>query len=54
MAVSDDNPLKTVTIRIAVRDLEAAQELADRKGLPYQTYVKMLLHEALARERRTA
>jgi len=43
-------PLKTVTMRLPVPDIEAAQNLADRKGLPYQTYIKMLLHEALARE----
>lgn len=42
---------KSVTIRIPVRDLEAAQRLADRKGLPYQTYMKMLLHQALEKER---
>ena len=41
---------KSVTIRIPVRDLEAAQRLADRKGLPYQTYMKMLLHQALEKE----
>lgn len=45
-------PVETriVTMRIPVRDLEAAQHLADRKGLPYQTYMKMLLHQALERE----
>ena len=43
-------PLKTVTMRLPVPDIEAAQNLADRKGLPYQTYIKMLLHEALVRE----
>jgi len=42
---------KSVTIRIPVRDLEAAQRFADRKGLPYQTYMKMLLHQALEKER---
>ena len=42
---------KSVTIRIPMRDLEAAQLLADRKGLPYQTYMKMLLHQALEKER---
>ena len=42
---------KSVTIRIPVRDLAAAQRLADRKGLPYQTYMKMLLHQALEKER---
>ena len=28
-----------------------AQDLAHEKGLPYQTYIKMLLHEALKKER---
>ena len=41
---------KSVTIRIPMRDLEAAQRLADRKGLPYQTYIKMLLHQAIEKE----
>jgi len=43
-------PLKTVTIRIPAPDIQAAKELAQEKGLPYQTYMKMLLHEALKRE----
>lgn len=47
-------PLKTVTMRLPVPDLKAAQDLAQHKGLPYQTYIKMLLHEALERERRSA
>jgi predicted DNA binding CopG/RHH family protein len=47
-------PLKTVTMRLPVPDLVAAQDLAEHKGLPYQTYIKMLLHEALERERRSA
>jgi len=42
---------KPVTIRLAVTDVEAAQELADKRGLPYQTYIKMLLHQALKQER---
>jgi predicted DNA binding CopG/RHH family protein len=46
-------PLKAVTIRLPVRDLQVAQELAARKSLPYQTYIKMLLHEALEKEGRT-
>jgi len=44
---------KSVTIRVPVRDLETARRLADRKGLPYQTYMKMLLHQALEKERLT-
>lgn len=47
-------PLRTVTMRLPVPDIEAAQELALQKGLPYQTYIKMLLHEALAKENRSA
>ncbi|MFN0102660.1 MAG: CopG family antitoxin [Bryobacteraceae bacterium] len=43
--------LKTVTMRLPVPDIKAAQDLALEKGLPYQTYIKMLLHEALKRER---
>jgi predicted DNA binding CopG/RHH family protein len=47
-------PLKTVTMRIPVTDIQTAQVLAERKGLPYQSYIKMLLHEALEKERRSA
>ena len=36
-------PLKTVTMRLPVPDIKAAQDLAHEKGLPYQTYIKMLL-----------
>ena len=42
---------RIVTMRIPVRDLEAAQQLAERKGLRYQTYMKMLLRQALEKER---
>ena len=42
---------QSVTIRIPTKDMEAARRLAERKGLPYQTYIKMLLHQALERER---
>ena len=44
-------PLKTVTMRLPAPDIIAAQNLAHKKGLPYQTYIKMLLHEALKKER---
>ena len=44
-------PLKTVTMRLPVPDIKAAQDLAQEKGLPYQTYIKMLRHEALKKER---
>ena len=42
---------QSVTIRIATLDVAAARKLAERNGLPYQTYIKMLLHQALERER---
>ena len=44
-------PLKTVTMRLPVSDIQTARDLAHEKGLPYQTYIKMLLHEALKKER---
>ena len=47
-------PLKTVTMRLPEPDIETAKDLAFRKGLPYQTYIKMLLHEAIEKERRSA
>ena len=43
-------PSPTITIRIAETDLERARALAAKKGLRYQTYLKMLLHEALDRD----
>lgn len=42
---------KSVTIRLAVHDVETAQELAEKRGLPYQTFIKTLLHQALEKER---
>jgi len=41
---------KPVTIRMPVADIEAAQEIAERRGVPYQTYIKGLLHQALQRD----
>ncbi len=43
--------LVPVTIRLASEDLAAARRLADDKGIGYQTYIKLLLHDALERER---
>jgi predicted DNA binding CopG/RHH family protein len=46
---------RNVTIRIAEADLDLARRQAEEKGLPYQTYIKSVLHEALVkRERRRA
>lgn len=42
------------TIRLAPEDISRARTLAERKGLRYQTYLKMLIHEALEREEQKA
>lgn len=44
--------LRPVTIRLPIEDIDAARGLAARKGIAYQTYVRMLLREALQREAR--
>ncbi len=41
---------ETVTIRIPQQELTRARHLAAKRGLRYQTYLKMLLHEALNAE----
>ena len=46
---------RPVTIRLAESDIALAQQQAARKGLPYQTYIRSLLHETLVeRERRAS
>ena len=42
---------RLLSIRLPEPDIALAQRLAQSKGLPYQTYIKSLLHEALERER---
>lgn len=44
----------TITIRLPESDLTRARTLAAEKGLRYQTYVKMLLHQALDSEEKKA
>jgi predicted DNA binding CopG/RHH family protein len=41
---------RQISIRLGAADLVTASRLAARKGLPYQTYIKSLLHEALENE----
>ena len=41
---------RPITIRLATEDMNKARGLAAQKGIGYQTYIKMLLHEALRRE----
>jgi predicted DNA binding CopG/RHH family protein len=45
---------RNITIRIANSDIERARKFAERKGIGYQTYIKMLLREGLDREERKA
>jgi hypothetical protein len=49
---------RTASVQIALRlpepDLIQARELATRKGVGYQTLLKMLVHEGLRREARRA
>ena len=45
-------PTPTVSIRIDPADLTRARVQAERRGLRYQTYLKMVLHEALEQEDR--
>ena len=41
-----------IALRLPQNDLAQAREIAERKGLGYQTLLKMLVHEGLAREAR--
>ncbi|MSV29180.1 MAG: hypothetical protein EXQ52_10635 [Bryobacterales bacterium] len=38
---------RVVSIRLPESDIELARQQASQKGLPYQTYIKSLLHQAL-------
>ena len=51
---SQAGPSPTITIRLAEEDLARARTLAAEKGLRYQTYLKMLLHQALDSEENRA
>ena len=52
---SKKKPAPVVALRIPEADLALARKQAEQKGLPYQTYIKSLLHETLTeREKRKA
>jgi predicted DNA binding CopG/RHH family protein len=38
---------RVVSIRLPENDIGLARQQAAQKGLPYQTYIKSLLHQAL-------
>ena len=44
---------RNVTIRMAEADLALARHQAQARGMPYQTYIKSLLHEALVKRQHT-
>jgi predicted DNA binding CopG/RHH family protein len=48
--VQRKGPTPTTSIRLDQEDISRARVLADRKGLRYQTYLKMLIREALIAE----
>jgi predicted DNA binding CopG/RHH family protein len=50
---SEARPSRNVTIRMAEADLDLARKQAEDKGLPYQTYIKSVLHEALVKRERS-
>ena len=55
IAASRKTPSPVVALRIPAADLALARKQAEQKGLPYQTYIKSLLHETLTqREKRKA
>ena len=36
---------KAITIRVSLTDIEAIKIKASKHGLPYQTYINMLIHK---------
>lgn len=46
--------IPTTTIRLDPDDIALARDQATERGLKYQTYLKMLLHEALQRNQKSA
>jgi predicted DNA binding CopG/RHH family protein len=47
--VRETHASRNVTIRMAEVDLDLARQQAEEKGLPYQTYIKSVLHEELVK-----
>ncbi|MGO8791508.1 MAG: hypothetical protein ACLQVL_29530 [Terriglobia bacterium] len=41
---------RPVTLRLATEDIDTARGIAAEKGIGYQTYIRMLLRDALRRE----
>jgi predicted DNA binding CopG/RHH family protein len=45
--------IPTTTIRLDPEDISLARVQAEKRGLKYQTYLKMLIHEALIKAAQT-
>jgi predicted DNA binding CopG/RHH family protein len=45
---------RVVAIRLPENDIELARRQAEEKGLPYQTYIKSLLHQALRQDKKAS
>jgi len=45
--IPEPKPLPTTTIRLDPDDIAKARVQASERGLRYQTYLKMIIHEAL-------
>jgi hypothetical protein len=50
LPVPPTQPLPTTTIRLDPEDIAKARVQAAARGLRYQTYLKMIIHEALRNE----
>jgi len=48
---SKKKPATVIALRIPQADLTLARKQAEQRGLPYQTYIKSLLHQALHQDR---
>lgn len=45
--IAQSGQTPTTTIRLDLKDIELAKVQAEERGLKYQTYLKMLIHQAL-------
>jgi hypothetical protein len=51
-AIATQSKSVSITIRVPETGLERARAIAEKKGLPYQSYLKMLIHEGLERDKK--
>ena len=45
---------RTISIRLAQADIALARKQAAKRGLPYQTYIKSILHQVLEAAEKSA